>query len=461
MKRLLCVVLLLAGAAPAQAHFVWLLPAEKGREVRMVFSDGLAPDKAEFLKMIAHAKLYARDADGKDTALKHAQAEDVLAASVPGKGPCAVVADCTYGVTARGKAPPFLLVYHARTFVGLGDKAPAEALLKTPDEMPLDVVPVFSTKGLTAVRVLRRGKPLAGAEVALLTPGAKKSATHKTDNNGQVAVAGDKAGLYGVRAGHVEKKAGEHNGKAYKTVRRYATLTLRVGENKEEAAARRAAERFLVADKARPREDPEASKLLTEARGTRAVWNDFPGFTADVVANVDGKPATGKLEVSAKGKATLTLEGPAAEWARATLKSTVAHRMPGGASQETPCAFPDEVTDHPLGRAVRVLNDEFHSSYRIRDRQILVVNRRMGGSRFTITVIENKQNEEKKYLPAVYVVNTWDPKTEALKSSVTHHETWVRVGKFDLPATLLAVRASAGKLEAKSLKLSNHRLVKE
>ena len=76
------------------------------------------------------------------------------------------------------------------------------------------------------------------------------------------------------------------------------------------------------------------------------------------------------------------------------------------------CAFEDDVADHPLGRAIRVLSDEFHSSYRIRDRQVIVVNREMKDIRFTITVMENEVNPEGKFLPACFVVNTWDTKTE-------------------------------------------------
>ena len=53
MKRLLTVVALVALAAPARAHFVWILPPEKdGQPIRVVFSDGLQPDKPELLKKV-------------------------------------------------------------------------------------------------------------------------------------------------------------------------------------------------------------------------------------------------------------------------------------------------------------------------------------------------------------------------------------------------------------------------
>ncbi len=105
-----------------------------------------------------------------------------------------------------------------------------------------------------------------------------------------------------------------------------------------------------------------------------------------------------------------------------------------------------------------VLDDEFHSSYRIRDRQVIVVNRTTKDSRFTITVLENLLNDDKQYLPVSYVVNYWDLKGEVLKRSEAHHDSWKRVGKFDLPTELLVLTATPTGQEARSIKLSNHHL---
>jgi hypothetical protein len=212
-------------------------------------------------------------------------------------------------------------------------------------------------------------------------------------------------------------------------------------------------------------EDPAASKLLADARAARANWAHFPGFKADVEVNIDGKVARGTVEVNAKGKVEMNIDDAASkDWAAPELRSVVGHRLDTSTDLNTPCAFLDDSAHHPLGRAIRVLNDEFHSSYRVRDRQIIVVNRAMKDARFSITVMENRLNEEKLFLPVSYVVNTWDMKTEALRSSSTFHHTWQRVGKFDLPATVTLVTATPaaegkpGKLEARSLKLSNIKL---
>jgi hypothetical protein len=209
------------------------------------------------------------------------------------------------------------------------------------------------------------------------------------------------------------------------------------------------------------KEDAAATKLLADARAARAEWVNFPGFEADVVVNLDGKTAKGTVKIGTKGDVTLSLRDAdeAEKWAKRQLASLVGHRLSdGGGGSDTPCAFADDVVDHPLGRAINVLNDEFHSSYRIRDRQVIVVNRSTKETRFTITVMENRLNADNKFLPISYVVNTWELKGDALVRSDTHHHTWKRVGAFDLPESLTVVSAMAGKQEARSMTLTNHTL---
>ncbi len=205
--------------------------------------------------------------------------------------------------------------------------------------------------------------------------------------------------------------------------------------------------------------DPEATRLLAEARAARANWDNFPGFAADLEVNIAGKVHRTRLTVTPKGEVHLKLADEAAgQWARRMLSSLVGHRMDNARDTNSRCAFADTQTDHPLGRAILVLDDEFHSSYRIRDRQVIVVNRTIKDSKFTITVLENLVNKEGHFLPVSYVVNYWDLKGETLKQSVAHHDSWKRVGAFDLPAELLVLTATPTGQEARSLKLTNHQL---
>jgi uncharacterized GH25 family protein len=448
----------LACAAPARAHFIWLLPSDPGAKtpaVRMIFSEDLQPDKPELLKKIGQTELFVRDGDGKTKTVKAELDKDALKAELPGAEFQEVAGVCKYGVLQRGKAEPFLLHYYAKTFVGYGAKTTPQvsALIgKAWDLLPLEIVPVLPTEGDPKLRVLWHGKPLADAEVVILAPGAKKEVETKTDKDGLFGLPKPKMyGPYCFRALHKETKEGELDGKKYKEARHYTTLILALAE----AAQEKASVQLDELSEAKPAADAAATKLLTDARAARALYHNFPGFSADIEINLDGQVARGSVEVSDKGKVTLKVENANAEkWAKKTLASIVGHRLGGGPDEETPCAFADADMHHPLGRAIRVLNDEFHSSYRIRDRQVIVVNRSVPGSRFTITVMKNIQTKEKKFLPACYVVNTWDAKTDALTSSETHHQTWQRVGDFDLPRETLAVKATAGKLDSRSIKLS-------
>jgi uncharacterized GH25 family protein len=493
MKRLIpTAVLLLAVTATVQAHFVFIVPPTKGgRTVQVVFSDSTKPDSAKLLDKIKNATFQVIDEKGKRTEVKAKKVGSALEIAVPGDGPAEVVGRCVYGVVAKGKEP-FLLNYYSRTAIEgntrLYEQLPAEA------KQPLQVVlmeekPVRSRalrqgeiEGVhiyvgpprpIRARVLWQGKPLPGAEITFVA-GAEvalagnKPVTAKTDKQGEVKVGVPPGGLVALLARHVEETKGTHDGKKHSSIRHYATLVFnplsapsKFNKGNVKGIDPALVEIMVRAIQGKPAADPEATKLLADARAARANWDDFPGFTADVVVNVEGTKSTGKVTVSDKGKVNLDMKGDAKEWARRMISSIVGHRLDDGTTLSTPCAFADDVKDHPMGRAIHVLNDEYHSSYRIRDRQVIEVNRRMGESRFTISVLANRLNADKKYLPASYVVNTWSVKTEALQGSATHHNTWVRVGTFDLPLACTIVNASAGKLVNRTIHFSNHKLAQK
>jgi hypothetical protein len=458
-----CALLLLAVAVtPARAHFLWIVPDKpEGTKttVRVIFSESLEPEGPDILDLTDRTGLWVCGRDGHPTPIKvESSKPGGHVVTLDGKGPWEVAGVCRYGVVRRGREEPFLLVYYPKTYARL---SAAEGLPhckgEAEERLALDITPVEKDERTCVVRW--HGKPLPGADVVVVTLGETKAQSMKTDGQGRITLAGDKQGIYGIRARHVEGREGEEGGKKYKEVRHYATLVVELALARSAAAPTKEPPKSPVAEASG---DPEATRLLAEARAARANWVGFPGFTADVVVNLDGRTVSrGRVEVAADGKVRLDLgDKDAAAWARRELGSVVGHRLDGGADAATPCAFADDDEMNPLGRAVRVLNDEFHSSYRIKDRQIVVVNRAMPqqGVRFTITVLENRRTEDGHFLPASFVVNTWDEKNNALQSSEAHHQTWTRVGAFDLPQTILVVAAKEGKQEARSLKLTNHRL---
>lgn len=467
MMRLCSLLVCLVAAAPAGAHFLWVLPADADAQtIRVVFSDAPVRDNPDLLKKVSHAQLTWRGPDAPDATAKLAIGKEALEAELPGSGLREVAVTCRYGVVQRGKSEPFLLHYYAKGFAGLNvDGALPELLVQRWEKvLPLEVLP---TKEKRIIQVLWQGKPLADAEVVLSVPGKDMAIEGKTDAEGRFTLVEPTAtGTYGVRVRHIEAKTGELDGKAYKEVRHYATVAVRVDRVAGAGAGGESPKRKETQrDEVKPTANPEATRLLAEARAARATYADFPGLTADVDINFDGKVSRAHATVSATGKVKLEMvaggalsEMEAQAWASRMLSSIIGHRLDSG-DRDTPCAFADDVTDHPLGRAIRVLDDEFHSSYRIRDRQVIVVNRRARETRFTITVLENRRTDDGKCLPVSYVVDTWGLKNDALVRSEAHHQTWQRVGSYDLPRTALVVTASSGKHEARSLTLSGCKLL--
>jgi len=441
MNRLFASMIVLAfGTATAQAHFIWIVPDKQGTTAQVVFSDNPSPDNPKLLDKIAKTQLHVRHADKTELPLKWTKGKDALEVALPGNGPRTVGGVCEYGVVAKGDSGPFLLNYYAKAHV-LGP-LPSTSW----ERLTLEIVQAEGK-----FLVLWQGKPLAGVEVLCCSPGQEEPEKRTTDKAGTFDLGNVKAGVCGILAKHTEAKQGEHDGKKYKEIRHYSTLVIQVAEKQAGKA------------------DPVATKLLADARAARAQWEKFPGFTADIEINFDGKISQGVAKVEATGKVSCVLmvlsgraeklDAEAEAWAKQQLGPIVAHRIDDSASLNSPCAFADSEANHPLGRAITVLSDELHSSYRVRDRQIIVVNRQMKTSRFSITVLENRTNKEGKFLPASYVVHYWDTKTGNLEKTVSHLQTWTRVEGFDLPVTAQVVTATKT-LSTRSLTLTNHKVGK-
>lgn len=460
MRQLMTMVLALVLVGPASAHFVWLAPDGSGAKI--VFNEGPKPDISVPISKVAQTKFLARDAKtgevAKVTRKDAPEGKNFFEVEIAGKGPHQLAATCVYGVLAKGKEP-FLLMYYARTAVGVDAKDDTYANAWQPWQgQPLDIVLVKGDP--RSAEVLWKGQPVPGCEVVVVQGGDEETQL-KANDKGQIALPALKAaGLLGIRAKYIEPGAGELDGKKYAEKRHYATLTLVMQPPAVKQGALAPKTYFTSQEsKVEAKADPAATKLLTDARRTRAAWDNFPGFTADVEVNHNGKISKGTLDVAKEGKATLNLpdlDKDATSWFRREIASLVSHRMPSESTAETPCRFADEVTHHPQGRAIQLVNDEYHSNYRIGNNQVLEVNRMMGGNvRFTISVLENHWTPEKKVLPLSYVVNTWDAKDNSLKRSMSFHHTWKRQGTFDLPETVTVVEASGGALDVRKVTFSN------
>src|SRR5205807_6772673 len=108
-------ILLLAGAAAADAHFLFIRirpPAEGGRHAEVYFSDQADAGDPRFIDKIAHTKLWLQTRPGAFEPLNVQQTPDRLRALVPSRGSLAVIGECTYGVLGGAKRTPFLLRHY-------------------------------------------------------------------------------------------------------------------------------------------------------------------------------------------------------------------------------------------------------------------------------------------------------------------------------------------------------------
>lgn len=215
---------------------------------------------------------------------------------------------------------------------------------------------------------------------------------------------------------------------------------------------------FPVGDEtAKQTENPAATKLLAEARLARSNMQNFPGLTADLTVTIQNKQYKGNVQVDAKGKVVIgDMENPQAGWAKRVLASAISHRLQNPQAMKTPCAFADDDDKNPLGRLINVLNDELHSSYRIKDDQIMVVNRTQDGTRFSITVQANTKTEDGKFLPSAYAIHYW-AKDGSLEKAEAHTQTWNRINGLDLPHVIRVTTVNKD-TEARELRLENIKL---
>src|SRR5204862_2356250 len=118
--------------------------------------------------------------------------------------------------------------------------------------------------------------------------------------------------------------------------------------------------------------------------------------------------------------------------------------------------FADDRDDDPLGRLLIFEGGRFASSYRVKGRQIMVVNRRAGKRKMTITVLDNDRNPEGRFLPRSYLVQYWDASTGALDRVEAVQERWRRVGSWDLPTSHTTTTASGAGLSVRRVTLTEH-----
>ncbi len=447
-RLLLCALLFGAFVVPAQGHFLFVRimpPAEGGRAAEVYFSELAEAGDPRFIEKVSQTQLWLQTSPGKFEPLKVHTAPDRLRAWLPYSGTMMVVGECRYGVIARSKQTPFLLRYFPKTLAG----NPAELnAMKPYGKLPLEIVARIEGDSLR-LTALRDGKPLPKAEFTTVDANLKND-KFTADADGKATWKPSSPGHYAVYVRDVRKENGEIDGKKYEEIRDFATLAFAWPLERKDA-------------------DPAAVAIFEDAIAARAGWKDFPGFKANISGNLDGRRLEGTVSISAKGEVIFTdnkqdREESVSGWVQDQLESIVLHRMVRPTSPDRPkpvLRFGEDRDDAPLGRLLIFDGGKFASSYRVKDRQIVVVNRHMGKENMTITMQENEKNAEGLFLPRSYLVQYWDALTGALTRTESFHDRWVRIGSFDLPAGRTMTTATQSGLSVRSFTMTKHELRKD
>lgn len=439
----LVLVALLVGRADAHFLFVRILPhAEGGRAAEVYFSELAEAGDSRFIEKISTTQLWLQKSPGIFDPLKVHKAPDRLRAWLPSSGSVVVVGELRYGVLARPKQTPFLLRHFPKAMAGKPEEL---NLLKPHGKLPLEIIATCEGDQLRFV-ALRDGKPVPNAE--FITVDAKLvNTTFKANDKGNAVWKPTANGHYSIYTRNTRKENGEAGGKKYEEIRDFATLALSWPLERKDA-------------------DAGAVTLFEDAMAARSRWEKFPGFTAQITGNLDGRKFKGTISIDAKGEVLYTdadssREESVALWVQDQLGSIVLHRIVRPAVKERPkpvLRFGEDRDDHPLGRLLVFDGGKFASSYRIKDRQITSVNRHLGKENLTISVVENDTNKEGQFLPRSYVVQYWEEGTGRLLRTETVESRWQRVGSWDLPARHSMTTATEAGLSVRTFTLTKPEL---
>ncbi|MCA9087952.1 MAG: DUF4198 domain-containing protein [Planctomycetaceae bacterium] len=217
--------LLLMWAGAAQAHFIWLVPAtgaDDSRTIQVYFAEEAAPDDPEYLSRAKGLSMWRVQGRKPAEPLAPVLTEDELSAPVSADDTASLyIATHDLGVIKRGDSE-FRLKYYAKT--GPSITHPSWQRVKCGDQLRLDVVPT-QDQDKVSVKVLFDGEPCAGSQVMVSGPGLDEIEL-ATSDKGVATFDFAKAGLYSIRARHIETAASQKEQPARTDVRHYCTVAV-------------------------------------------------------------------------------------------------------------------------------------------------------------------------------------------------------------------------------------------
>ena len=198
------------------------------------------------------------------------------------------------------------------------------------------------------------------------------------------------------------------------------------------------------------KDDPQARELLRRASEKTSRWGrDFPGFTADLICNNQGKTLKGSVMIRSPREVEVSLPDEGLQkWAHGQISMMAIHRSsrPFEEADGKYILTLAEEDDHPFGRLLYIHGDGINSCYRIKEDRITQINRKMERIKFTINVEESLTTQDGKHLTTRYTVYYFSPQDSRLLQA----ESYV-----DQPAVV----ARPGPPQAGNLYLPGHRQV--
>jgi hypothetical protein len=210
-------------------------------------------------------------------------------------------------------------------------------------------------------------------------------------------------------------------------------------------------------------DDSEAREAMQKVFSNTARWPaGFGGFTADVIANINGEEQRGTVTVKGSKDIEISIEEEKTKsFLNENLASIAMHRGPRSFEESDgkyKLVFGDDGI-HPLGRKLIMGGDGMSSFYRIKDGRIQQINRQTPRFSFSINIEESKKNQDGKFLTRKYSVFYFNPETKGLKDVESYTDEYTRVGEADLPEMRRIINCEEGAISVSTMMLSNHKLL--
>jgi hypothetical protein len=201
--------------------------------------------------------------------------------------------------------------------------------------------------------------------------------------------------------------------------------------------------------------------MLRDARNSRYCVSNFSGLTAEFVLNDNGKTAKGSIDYEVGKSVDLKIEGVDEEvkgWLAEMVLNIIQHIRGGDFSKgdgRYPITFAGD-DNSPAGRRIAVSN-QMKSYYRVRDNQVVEVERTMGADHFIIDVLEMTRMPEGKELPRHFTVTYFD-KSGALSRTDTFTDEYKQVEGRWFPVSRRMFRAENGRVITRVIAFQNPRI---